>query len=306
MNSNPLSPSQSSHVQPELRRANILGVGVHAINPPLALELIEATVADRRKGYVCVTGVHGVMEAQKDADLKVILNRSFLTTPDGMPTVWMGRWQGFSQMGRVYGPDLMLEVCRSSVLRGYTHFLYGGKPGVAEQLGTELCRRFPGLRVVGTFTPPFRDLDSLEEAELLSTVTKCKPDFFWVGLSTPKQERFMARYLDRLDTTLMLGVGAAFDVHTGGIRDAPDWVKDAGLQWLHRLCQEPRRLWKRYFINNPKFLWKAASQFVGLKIYSNYDATDHTRFTKDRMPPRVTTRTPATPEVQLGASRTSE
>jgi N-acetylglucosaminyldiphosphoundecaprenol N-acetyl-beta-D-mannosaminyltransferase len=159
---------------------------------------------------------------------------------------------------------------------------------------------------VGTFTPPFRDLDSLEEAELLSTVTKCKPDFFWVGLSTPKQERFMARYLDRLDTTLMLGVGAAFDVHTGGIRDAPDWVKDAGLQWLHRLCQEPRRLWKRYFINNPKFLWKAASQFVGLKIYSNYDATDHTRFTKDRMPPRVTTRTPATPEVQLGASRTSE
>ena len=248
----------------EAPRVNVLGVGVHAINMAQAVGLIDAAIPRGRKGYVCVTGVHGVMEAQRDAALKAILNRAFLTTPDGMPTVWVGKWQGFHSMGRVYGPELMLEICGLSVSRGYTHFLYGGNPGLAEQLGTELSRRFPGLRVVGTFTPPFRDLDPAEEAELLSTVAKCKPDFFWVGLSTPKQERFMARYLDRLDTTLMLGVGAAFDVHTGGIRDAPDWVKNAGLQWLHRLCQEPQRLWKRYLINNPKFIWHILLQYAGL------------------------------------------
>lgn len=252
----------------EVPRANVLGVGVHAINMARAVELIDAAVQDGRKGYVCVTGVHGVMEAQRDAALKAILNRAFLTVPDGMPTVWVGKWQGFHSMGRVYGPDLMLEICRLSVARGDTHFLYGGKPGTVERLKAELVKRLPGLQVVGTFTPPFRDLDPAEEAELLSTVAKCKPDFFWVGLSTPKQERFMARYLDRLDTALMLGVGAAFDVHTGGIRDAPDWVKRAGLQWLHRLCQEPQRLWRRYLINNPKFIWHILLQHAGLEASS--------------------------------------
>src|SRR5271169_2077590 len=246
-------PGSAMPLPTEIPRANVLGVGVHAINMAQAVDLIDVAVQEGRKGYVCITGVHGVMEAQRDAALKAILNCAFLTTPDGMPTVWVGKWQGFHSMGRVYGPELMLELCRLSVARGYTHFFYGGKPGLAEQLGTELSRRFPGLRIVGTFSPPFRDLDLAEEAELLSTVAKCKPDFFWVGLSTPKQERFMARYLDRLPTTLMLGVGAAFDVHTGGIWDAPAWVKNAGLQWLHRLCQEPQRLWRRYLINNPKF-----------------------------------------------------
>ena len=252
---------------PGLSRVNVLGVGVHAIDMDRALRVFQSAVEESRKGYVCVTGVHGIMEAQKDPEFRTILNRSLLTTPDGVPTVWVGRWQGHSQMKRVFGPDLMLEVCALSLAKGYTHFLYGGADGVAEQLKASLLGRFPGLRIVGTYTPPFRPLNEAEKKNLSAQVSAVKPDIFWVGLSTPKQERFMAEYLSLLDTRVMVGVGAAFDVHTGRIQDAPDWMKNAGLQWLHRLGQEPRRLWKRYLINNPKFVLKMTSQILGLSEY---------------------------------------
>jgi N-acetylglucosaminyldiphosphoundecaprenol N-acetyl-beta-D-mannosaminyltransferase len=247
-----------------LARANILGVGVHAINMEQAVAVIDQTVRDRRKGYVCVTGVHGVMEAQSDAEFKQILNNSLLTTPDGMPTVWVGRLQGFRQMDRVYGPDLMLEVCRLSEERGYTHFFYGGNHGVAEKLASALLLRYPKLNVVGMFTPPFRPLNPAEVNAFRERITEAQPDFVWVGLSTPKQERFMAEHIERLDCRLMLGVGAAFDIHTGAKKDAPGWVKRAGLQWLHRLLQEPNRLWKRYLINNPKFVFQITLQLLGI------------------------------------------
>jgi N-acetylglucosaminyldiphosphoundecaprenol N-acetyl-beta-D-mannosaminyltransferase len=252
-----------------LPRVNVLGVGVHAINMRQALAVFQIALEGRRKGYVCVTGVHGIMEAQKNPEFQAILNRSLLTTPDGVPTVWVGRWQGHSQMQRVFGPDLMLEVCAMSVGKGYTHFLYGGADGVAEQLGASLQGRFPGLRIVGTYTPPFRPLNDTEKEDLCARVSKVKPDIFWVGLSTPKQERFMSEYLPQLDTRVMVGVGAAFDVHTGRIQDAPAWMKSAGLQWLHRLGQEPRRLWKRYLYNNPRFVLKIASQILGLSKYGS-------------------------------------
>jgi N-acetylglucosaminyldiphosphoundecaprenol N-acetyl-beta-D-mannosaminyltransferase len=251
----------------ELRRVNILGVGVHAIDMSLALEQICNLIEYGRKGYVCVTGVHGIMEAQTDPQFRSILNRSAITTPDGMPTVWVGRLRGFSRMRRVFGPDLMLETCKMSVDKGYTHFLYGGAPGVAKELGEILVRKFPGLKIVGTFTPPFRPLNPREESSLRKMVANSRPHIFWTGLSTPKQERFMARYLPTLDTKVMVGVGAAFDVHTGRIRDAPDWIKKAGLQWLHRLSQEPSRLWKRYLLNNPRFVFKMAGQLTGLTKY---------------------------------------
>jgi len=170
-------------------------------------------------------------------------------------------------MKRVFGPDLMLETCKMSVERGYTHFLYGGAPGVAKTLEEILVRRFPGLRVVGTYTPPFRPLKLAEEALLRDMVADSRPDIFWTGLSTPKQERFMAKYLPTLDTKLMFGVGAAFDVHTGRVQDAPDWIKNAGLQWFHRLSQEPGRLWRRYLFNNPRFIFKMAAQLTGLTKY---------------------------------------
>jgi N-acetylglucosaminyldiphosphoundecaprenol N-acetyl-beta-D-mannosaminyltransferase len=248
-------------------RANILGVGVSAIDMRRALELFQYVVEGRRKGYVCVTGVHGIMEAQKNPALRSILNNSLLTTPDGMPTVWVGRLQGYSQMQRVFGPEMMLEVCAMSVGKGYTHFLYGGADGVAEHLGAVLQRRFPGLRIVGTYTPPFRPLNEVEKEDLCARVSSVTPDIFWVGVSTPKQEYFMSEYLPHLDTRVMVGVGAAFDVHTGRIQDAPDWVKSAGLQWLHRLGQEPGRLWKRYLYNNPRFVLKMTSQLLGLSKY---------------------------------------
>jgi len=242
----------------------ILGVKVHATSIGRALSRIESALALGDKGYVCVTGVQGVMEAQVDSNLKRIINNSVLTTPDGRPTVWVGWLRGFFKMRQVTGPDMMLRICARSVEKGYTHFFYGGNDGVAEQLKHSLAQRFPGLRVVGTYSPPFRPLNAEEEAELIRTVSELKPDFFWVGLSTPKQERFMDQYLSKLDTKLMLGVGAAFDIHTGRIKDAPYWMKVIGVQWLHRIYQDPARLWRRYLVNNPKFVYRITLELLGI------------------------------------------
>ena len=248
-------------------RANVLGVGVSALNLEEAVWTVVQALAHKTKGYICVTGVHGITEAQTDPAFRQILNQAFLNTPDGVPTVWMGRWQGFRHMGRVYGPDLMLRVCELSPARGLTHFFYGGGPGVAEELQRCLQGRFPGLKIVGTFSPPFRPLTGAEESQLVSLVARLNPDVFWVGLSTPKQEKFMAQYWMKLDATLFLGVGAAFDFHTGRVRQAPLWMQRNGLEWLFRLGCEPRRLWKRYLKNNPLFVGRAFLQLTGLRKY---------------------------------------
>jgi N-acetylglucosaminyldiphosphoundecaprenol N-acetyl-beta-D-mannosaminyltransferase len=176
--------------------------------------------------------------------------------------------QGFDTIQRVYGPDYLLEICRVSVKRGYRHFFFGGKPGVAKQLVQSLSHRFPGLQVVGTYTPPFRPLNGPEERELAALVAQTKPDFFWVGIGSPKQERFMAKYCGKLDTRIMVGVGAAFDIHSGNVKEAPKWVRSSGLQWLHRLIQEPRRLWRRYLICIPSFLWMITLQLLGLRRFN--------------------------------------
>jgi N-acetylglucosaminyldiphosphoundecaprenol N-acetyl-beta-D-mannosaminyltransferase len=250
-----------------MSRANVLGVGVHAVNLSLAAEMLETAVQSGSGGYVCVTGVHGVMEAQRNSQFKKILDGAMLVVPDGVPTVWVGRWEGFKKMGRVFGPDLMLEVCRRSVSSGHTHFLYGGMPGIAEELRENLERRFPGIRIVGTYTPPFRPLNLQEKTDLQNRLSTVAPDIIWVGLSTPKQELFMYENVHSLNCKVMVGVGAAFDIHTGHLNDAPDWVKNAGLQWLHRLCQEPSRLWRRYLFNNSAFLIRIALQIAGIKRY---------------------------------------
>lgn len=246
-------------------RVNILGVGVSAVNMESALRETELLLDRREQGYICVTGVHGIMEAQSDEGFRDILNDSFMTTPDGMPTVWLGRIHGFTQMSRVYGPDYMLGLCKRSVVKGYRHFLYGGKPGVAEELRDELTRKFPGLQIVGTYTPPFRPLSPEEEHDLRSQLEASRADVLWCGLSTPKQERFMAAYCHRMPVKLMVGVGAAFDLLSGNLSEAPDWMKQAGLQWLYRLIKEPRRLWRRYLLNNPKFTWLILLQLIGTK-----------------------------------------
>jgi N-acetylglucosaminyldiphosphoundecaprenol N-acetyl-beta-D-mannosaminyltransferase len=249
------------------QRANVLGIGISAIDMQEAVLRAEQLIRARGRGYICVTGVHGIMEAQRDPALRDILNRAYLCTPDGMPTVWVGRLQGHGSMRRVYGPDFMLEICRRTAQDGLRHFLYGGGPGVAALLQRNLEQRIPGIQIVGTFTPPFRPLTSAEEDELITAIGEAKADIVWVGLSTPKQERFMARMIDRLDIHLMVGVGAAFDIHAGLLADAPAWIKACGLQWLHRLALEPDRLWRRYLANNPRFVWSIGLQLAGLKSF---------------------------------------
>jgi N-acetylglucosaminyldiphosphoundecaprenol N-acetyl-beta-D-mannosaminyltransferase len=248
-------------------RVNVLGVGISVLNLGTALDAIAAAVRERRKGYICVTGVHGVMEAQDDAAFKKILNAAFLCTPDGMPMVWAGKLNGHRDMARVYGPDLLLDVCAWSETSGARHFFYGGAEGVAQELAQKLKAKFPKLAVAGTFTPPFRALNATEEKNLAEQVAAAAPDIFWVGLSTPKQEKFMAEYLPKLDVTLMVGVGAAFDFHSGRTKQAPRWMQRGGLEWFYRLCSEPRRLGRRYLQNNPLFVGKFFMQLTGFKKY---------------------------------------
>lgn len=255
--------------------AKVLGIPIEALDMEIALARIAHELDARHKGYVCLIGVHGIMEAQRNPFLAQVYARATLMLPDGTPTVWIGRWQGFTQMQRVAGPDLMLEVFRRKEFANRTHFLYGGKDGVAEELRRTLQRRFPLVRIVGTHTPPFRDLTMREEESLAARIRELQPNMIWVGISTPKQERFMVRFLPRLDSTLMFGVGAAFDFHTGRIHDSPQWVKRAGLQWLHRLIQDPRRLLWRYLCNNSAFLWHITLQLTGLRTYPQTRVDPH-------------------------------
>jgi N-acetylglucosaminyldiphosphoundecaprenol N-acetyl-beta-D-mannosaminyltransferase len=235
-------------------RVDVLGVEVSAIDLAQALAVIDGWIASGAREYVCVTGVHGVMESRRDAGLRLIHNRAGLVTPDGMPLVWLVRQAGFGHVGRVYGPDLMLACCAASIARGYRHFFYGGAPGVAERLRDRLIERFPGLQVVGTYAPPFRPEGSVEDGEVLAAINTAAPDIVWVGLSTPKQERWMDAHRPRLTAPVLIGVGAAFDFHAGVKRQAPRWMQRAGLEWFFRLTQEPRRLWRRYTYNNTRFL----------------------------------------------------
>lgn len=246
-------------------RVEVLGVGISALNLASAKRTILERLKKKEKGYVCVTGVHGVIEAQDDSGFRKILNDSFLTTPDGMPMVWVSWLKRHHEVDRVYGPDLMLEMAEATRDGTFTHFLYGGRPGIAELLQKRLEERFPGIRIVGTYTPPFGPLSPAENRELKERFDALKPDMTWVGLSTPKQERFMAEYLPQLNTTVMCGVGAAFDFHSKVVRQAPRWIQRSGFEWLYRTIQEPRRLFWRYLRNNTRFLWRYFLSCLGLE-----------------------------------------
>jgi N-acetylglucosaminyldiphosphoundecaprenol N-acetyl-beta-D-mannosaminyltransferase len=246
-------------------RYNVLGVGVSALTLASARDFVLGTQGSRdvRGRYICVTTVHGLDEARSDPTFRAILNRSWLTTPDGMPLVWFGP----PGVERVYGPDLLLAVCDAGRTVGLTHYFYGGNPGVADELAAKLTARFPGLAVVGCLTPPFRPLDAAEAATLQADVARARPDVIWVGLGTPKQERFMAEFAPTLDAGVLIGVGAAFDFHSGRVRQAPRWMQRSGLEWLFRLRTEPRRLGPRYLKTNPLFVLRALAQLSGLRRY---------------------------------------
>jgi N-acetylglucosaminyldiphosphoundecaprenol N-acetyl-beta-D-mannosaminyltransferase len=250
--------------------ASILGVGVDAVDMPLALSRILDSLQKHEKGYICVADVHGIMEAQRSPDLRGVYAKATMTVPDGMPLVWVGQMQGLRWMRHVTGPDLMIEMFARPEFSALTHFLYGGDIGVADELRNRLQQRFPTAQIVGTYMPPFRDLSPDEEQAFVARIDALKPDILWVGIGCPRQELFMARYLPLLQTRLIFGVGAAFDYHTGRIRDCSEWVKLAGLQWLHRLVQNPRRLWRRYLRSNPAFLWQITLQFLGLRLTGQY------------------------------------
>jgi len=259
-----------------ISRSNALGVGISALNLDLAEEsMFEAANEGGFQGFVTITGVHGVVESQHDEELKKIHNQSFLSTPDGMPMVWLGKWNGFSHMDRVYGPELMLNIMKSSSLSGHGHYFFGGADGVAQDLKSKLEERFDNLKVTGTMTPPFRPLEDSEEKALYDELQEQKPHFFWVGLSTPKQEKFMHGFLKKYpDLTkgwdhglVMVGVGAAFDFHSGRVNQAPYWIQRSGFEWLYRTCMDPKRLFKRYAISNSYFLSRIFPQMMGLKKY---------------------------------------
>jgi N-acetylglucosaminyldiphosphoundecaprenol N-acetyl-beta-D-mannosaminyltransferase len=251
-----IDPTISSETleQVTIPRVDILGVNVSAINMVQALDTIEAWIATGEKNYVCVTGVHGVMESQRDEELRRIHNAAGMVTPDGMPLVWISRLRGYRHVDRVYGPDLLLELCACSVTRGYRNYFYGGGAGVPDLLAERLREKFPGLEVVGVFSPPFRELTLDEDGDVVQAINRARPDIVWIGLSTPKQERWMARHSKSLNAPVLIGVGAAFDFHAGIKRQAPRWMQRSGLEWLYRLGCEPRRLWRRYVFNNSLFI----------------------------------------------------
>jgi N-acetylglucosaminyldiphosphoundecaprenol N-acetyl-beta-D-mannosaminyltransferase len=247
---------------------NVLGTRVHVLNMPGAVALIESWLREDRFGrYVCVSGVHGVMESLRDPAIRRVHNRADAVVPDGVPLVWLGWWHAHRSMGRVYGPDLMLSLLDLAARMGYTNYFFGGKPGVADELQRRMEQRFPGLRVVGSATPPFRPLTEDEEEQAVAAINRLQPDLLWIGLSTPKQEVFMARLQADIRAKVMIGVGAAFDFNSGVVRQAPRWMQRAGIEWLFRLAMEPRRLGPRYLRNNPRFLWHVLLQCSGRRAY---------------------------------------
>lgn len=248
-------------------RTNVLGVGVSPINMRMALDQLDRWIADQDRQYVSVCTVHTIMECRRDDRLRRIVNAAGMTTPDGMPLVWLSRLAGHRHVSRVYGPDLMLAEMAESAGKGHRHFFYGGSTGVAERLAAAMRSRFPGITVAGTFSPPIGSAEELCNDEAASAINAARPDIVWVGVSSPKQEFWMKCMRPALSAPVLIGVGAAFDFHTGSVRQAPRWMQRSGLEWLFRLVQEPRRLWRRYLVDNPWFLYELARQKLGLAHY---------------------------------------
>ena len=257
----------------------VLGVRVHVVQIPDTIRIIEGWIKNPgRSRCVAVTGMHGVSEAQRDPLFKSALGAADLVVPDGMPLVWLGRLRGFGRLKRrVYGPELMETFCRETGDK-YRHFFYGGAPGVADMLARVEQERH-GIQIAGTYCPPFRPLTQDEENEVQSIIEESAPDVLWIGLSTPKQETWMQAHRGALSVPVMLGVGAAFDLNTGRLKQAPVWMRENGLEWLFRLLAEPGRLWRRYMINGSEFVWNVFLEVLGIKTFE-IASSSHERYSK--------------------------
>lgn len=237
-------------------RFRVLAVGISAVGPARVVERVLQMVQDRERGYVNVCTVHTMLECVDDPVMAASVNGGTLAVPDGMPLVWLGR-QAFpaANVQRCYGPDLMLAICEAGLGAGLRHCLYGGAPDVLEALERNLKTRFPGLQVVERISPPFRALTGGEKDAMAARINRAAPDVVWVGLGTPKQDLWMGEFRGNLEAPVLIAVGAAFNFHAGRLDQAPRWMQRGGLEWFYRLCKEPRRLWRRYLIGNPRFLW---------------------------------------------------
>ena len=238
-----------------LQRFDVLGIHVTAASMASAIDQICRWVDGDEHTYVCVSDANSIISATSDPALRQIFNESGMTLPDGMPLVWSGHRAGLHEMTRVCGPDLMPAMLAEAARHGWSSYFYGGAPGVAEQLVARLREQIPELRVAGVASPPYRALSDDELRDDIDTINRSGADIVWVGLGAPKQERWMADNRHLLTAPVLIGVGAAFDMHAGRVQRAPQWMQRSGLEWVYRLCREPRRLWRRYARVVPRFLW---------------------------------------------------
>jgi N-acetylglucosaminyldiphosphoundecaprenol N-acetyl-beta-D-mannosaminyltransferase len=234
---------------------SVLGVALALIDYEHTLRWIDRTIARGERGYVCVCNVHTVMASHEDPELRAALRSSSLNVPDGQPLVWALRALGHPLPGRVYGPELMARACQRAAGTEHRFYLYGGRnQGALVQLALNLRRRFPGVRIVGGYSPPHRPLTFEEQDAIATEINDSEADVVWVGIGVPKQEKWMAEMRPHLGASLLIGVGAAFDFHAGLVPQAPRVLQESGLEWAFRLAQEPRRLWRRYLRYNPRFV----------------------------------------------------
>jgi len=239
----------------------ILGMRVDATSYSMATQQVLDWARAGQSRCVCVANVHVVMEAHDDPAFRAYINAADLITPDGMPLVWMLRRLGVRDQQRVYGPELTLWVAKAATQAGLPIGLYGGSPQANDGLARSLQEHFPGLRIAYRYSPPFRPLSDKEDAQVVDAINTSGTRILLVGLGCPKQERWMAEHRG-LIAAVMLGIGAAFDFHSGLKPQAPYWMQQAGLEWLFRLINEPRRLWRRYLYYNPRFVWLALLQLI--------------------------------------------
>ena len=219
-----------------------------------ALRIIEEALHEKTRAYISTCPVSTILACQRDAEVRDSINSAILAAPDGMPIVWLGRMAGHSNIRRVYGPDLLLEICKISEEKGYKNYFYGSTPETINKLNRKLAEKFPRLIIAGTFSPPFRELTKEEDKAIINKINSSAPDIIWVGLGSPKQDIWMHQHRNIIDAPIMIAVGAAFDFVSGSKPQAPRWIQRCGLEWSFRLFNEPKRLWKRYLIGNSLFI----------------------------------------------------
>lgn len=261
---------------------NILGVRVNSTNYKDALRSIESWIKNNERKYICVSNVHAIMECQKNPKLLEGVNKAAIITADGMPLVWLSKLDG-RNIQRVYGPTLLEKISRLSEKEGYEIFFLGGIKGISKTLTKNLKTLFPKLKVVGIIETPNLPLSKVEESKIIKTINSSNAKIVFIGMGCPHQEFWMIENRNRLDANLLIGVGAALDFISGRVRQAPIWVRNIGFEWLFRLSQDPKRLWRRYTITNLLFLFKIINQMI-LDIRFNFKYFFRSLLLKNRVP----------------------